>query len=128
MFPVIDQPQAKRRVTDLPGQPANGVEQGANLHRRGLGRHDDQGLGKVGHAAEREAAAGEGTQVGHGDVVVVTGQVDGRVVVDRRTHIHRQRGLAAIALGAAQGAGKAEVEAQAVTVANLQRRHQRVLG
>ncbi len=56
--------------------------------------------------------------------MVETGEVDGRIFFDRRLQVRRQHGLAVVALGTAHHAGKVEIKAQLVAVAQLERGNQ----
>ena len=76
-FPVITQAYAKGRVASAGRNTGHGFQQGADLRRGAFARHHYDGFRHVCHAAERETAASKDLEVGHADVMVIAGQVDG---------------------------------------------------
>ena len=70
---------------------AHGGQEDLDVCGAGLVGQDDGGLGQVRHPGERETAVGIGRQIGHGQIVVKTREVDGGLWIDGRKQFGRRR-------------------------------------
>ena len=74
---------------------AHGGQEDLDVCGAGLVGQDDGGLGQVRHPGEWEAAVGIGCQIGHGQIVVKTREVDGGLWIDGRKQFGGWRRFAA---------------------------------
>ena len=84
---ALDHTHTGSRQTGGVAETAEHIQVQGELFDTGSVRHDHGGFGQVGHTREGEAAALEHTQVGHGNEVLITTEVQRRICLDGAAHV-----------------------------------------
>ena len=101
-----EQGKARSRIARRSGHAGHGGQVGLHIGHRGLAGQHNCGLGQIGVLGKRKAGIGKRGQIGHGDVVIKPGEVDGRLRIQRRPQFHRLGGAAAPQVRWRDGKGK----------------------